>query len=43
MHYNIVGAGDEATLMSNGLIILQFVLVLDDGVADVKREDLHVF
>ena len=23
--------------------LMQFVLVLDDGVADVKREDLHIF
>ena len=25
------------------ILVLQFVLVLDDGVADIKRENLHIF
>ena len=25
------------------ILVMQFVLVLDDGVANVKRENLHIF
>ena len=34
---------NEAMALNISLYVLQFVLVLDDGVADVKREDLHIF
>ena len=44
MHGQGITLGDCRQLLpALSIIVLQFVLVLDDGVADVKRENLHVF
>lgn len=40
MSYNNIASIVISTL---SILVLQFVLVLDDGVANIKRENLHIF
>ena len=44
-YYSYVGQQSLYYLYTSTIFFypMQFVLVLDDGVANVKREDLHIF